>query len=821
MSGMPRVSVGYRMPPAAAAQLDPLPALTLVHAPRGWGKTSLMASRLSSAGGHGGPVHWVAVGEAPVSGSDVEIYLAQLREVATDPTERPTLVLDGVGELSPDAVGVLLETAEAWDGPNLVLMSRDSRPLVTLAPLAPDSVIITGQHLRLDADRTVEIGRRMGVEISTEHAQRMVDDFAGWPGLVRGALFGEVTGGSGAASYDVLTRLSAHVMTDFSAMTSGGYAGLMLPERITNWVTDELFGGLDASSVVRRVEGLGVVRPDGDAFVFAPGIRRIGMRAFRESHPDHLRGLARKLLERARAEGDVRETLLLATEAGDWAVVRGVVHEHWEALVRDHCDALHSVAVRAPESEVRGDPRLLVGRELLGPGLPPSWMGEFMAARIPASPPAASMGPLPAAGERGIDLLDWRKTLALVAVSRLRAADGVTATIAAHQALKFTPGPDDETPVWASDRAVVAGLSLALTLVGNTTAALEWVRRVERPGDAPDAGEVEGEGRALVGVAGDPATESVVVAGTLARIADELDRLGPVAAGTGRGAEEGATDQADVVRRLLDATTDAGLQGGLVLVLTGIALLRGEAAPMLAEVERRAIVARSATEIPVARILMHSSAADLCLALGHTTAAGSWIDSAHAGAYASVLLEPVRVRLLLARGDVAEVLRRTETIDESVAPRYAIELWLGRAAAAKRSGLLYVLSEAVREAVALAVEHRIVRPFLMLPADVAPDIVELAAPALGDLDVPLLHEHRGVFPAPEDEVRLTARELEVLTELAKGATVPAIARTYVVAPSTIRTHTSALYRKLGVTTRAAAIERAQRLGLLPGTGDDA
>ncbi|MGC5615736.1 LuxR C-terminal-related transcriptional regulator [Georgenia sp. Z1491] len=809
MSGIPRVSVGYRMPPVAAALLDPLPALTLVHAPRGWGKTSLMASRLSGAGGHTGPVHWVSLGERAITGADVESYLAQLAEVATDPTERPTLVLDSLSELEPDAVTVLLETAEAWDGPNLVLMSRDSRPLVTLAPLAPDSVIITGQHLRIDADRTVEIGRRMGVELSTERAQRMVDDFAGWPGLVRGALFGEVTGGAGAASYDVLTRLSTHVMSDFSAMTSGGYAGLMLPERITDWVADELFGGMDATSVVRRVEGLGVVRPAGDAFVFAAGIRRIGLRAFREEHPDHLRSVAQRLLVRARQEGDVREVVLLAAEAGDWQAVRTVVHDEWELLVRDHPDALHAVATRAPDSQVADDPRLLAARELLGADGPPSWMTEFMAARIPASAPSSSMGPLPAAGARGIDVLDWRKTLALLAVSRMRAADGVTATIAAHQALKFRPGADAGTPSWASDRAVAAGLSLALTLVGNTADALAWVERIEQ---TPGAGSASGEDREQ-GAGPDPddrTAESVLVAGWLARIADELDRLGPVA----RRPADGEEDVTLALRRLLDSTSDAGLQGGIVLVLTGIALLRGEAGPMLAEVEQRAVVARSATQIPVARILMHACAADLCLALGHTTAAGSWIDSAHTSAYASVLTEPVTTRLLLARGDVAEVLRRTETIDESVAPRYALELWLGRAAAAKRSGLIYVLSEAVREAAALAVEHRIVRPFLQLPADVAHDIVELAAPALGDLDVPLLHEHRGVFPAPEDKVRLTARELEVLTELAKGATVPGIARTYVVAPSTIRTHTSALYRKLGVTTRAAAIERATRLGLL-------
>lgn len=213
-------------------------------------------------------------------------------------------------------------------------------------------------------------------------------------------------------------------------------------------------------------------------------------------------------------------------------------------------------------------------------------------------------------------------------------------------------------------------------------------------------------------------------------------------------------------------------------------------------------------------MLIHACAADLCLALGHTTAARSWLDSATAGRYSSLLVEPATIRLLLADGDEAGVLRRTESVSATVAPRYAIELWLGRAVAAHRTGLLYVLSEAIERAASLAVEHRIVRPFVMLPTDASAAILDRARPLLGDLAVPLLERHPGVFPAPDSQVRLTAREREVLADLAKGATVPAIARKYVVAPSTIRTHTSALYRKLGVTTRDAAIERAERLGLL-------
>jgi DNA-binding NarL/FixJ family response regulator len=61
---------------------------------------------------------------------------------------------------------------------------------------------------------------------------------------------------------------------------------------------------------------------------------------------------------------------------------------------------------------------------------------------------------------------------------------------------------------------------------------------------------------------------------------------------------------------------------------------------------------------------------------------------------------------------------------------------------------------------------------------------------------------------------LTTRETEVLDLVASGATNPEIARTLYLSPYTVKEHTSAVYRKLGVRNRAEAVRRAQRLGLI-------
>ena len=69
--------------------------------------------------------------------------------------------------------------------------------------------------------------------------------------------------------------------------------------------------------------------------------------------------------------------------------------------------------------------------------------------------------------------------------------------------------------------------------------------------------------------------------------------------------------------------------------------------------------------------------------------------------------------------------------------------------------------------------------------------------------------------APEQgSSSLSDRERDVLTEIASGATNREIAGRLYLSPHTVKEHTSAVYKKLGVRNRAEAVQRAQRLGLL-------
>ena len=70
-------------------------------------------------------------------------------------------------------------------------------------------------------------------------------------------------------------------------------------------------------------------------------------------------------------------------------------------------------------------------------------------------------------------------------------------------------------------------------------------------------------------------------------------------------------------------------------------------------------------------------------------------------------------------------------------------------------------------------------------------------------------------PIPDPFIEpLSPRELEVLRLIAAGQSNPEIARTLVVAISTVKAHINSIFGKLGVTSRTQAIVRARDLHLL-------
>jgi len=74
-------------------------------------------------------------------------------------------------------------------------------------------------------------------------------------------------------------------------------------------------------------------------------------------------------------------------------------------------------------------------------------------------------------------------------------------------------------------------------------------------------------------------------------------------------------------------------------------------------------------------------------------------------------------------------------------------------------------------------------------------------------------EHRGTAALLAGEV-LTTRELALLRDLPSLLSLDEIATAHVVSLNTVKTHLKSVYRKLDVTSRRAAVDRARELGLL-------
>ncbi len=114
-------------------------------------------------------------------------------------------------------------------------------------------------------------------------------------------------------------------------------------------------------------------------------------------------------------------------------------------------------------------------------------------------------------------------------------------------------------------------------------------------------------------------------------------------------------------------------------------------------------------------------------------------------------------------------------------------------AALEAGASAFVAKDAPADEVVAAARHALVSPRSFTAADLAGAMRRKMTPA-----------------GPQ----LTAREAEVLSLLARGFSVSAIARSIFVSDSTAKTHISKIYEKLGASNRADAIMKAVRSGLL-------
>jgi LuxR family maltose regulon positive regulatory protein len=174
----------------------------------------------------------------------------------------------------------------------------------------------------------------------------------------------------------------------------------------------------------------------------------------------------------------------------------------------------------------------------------------------------------------------------------------------------------------------------------------------------------------------------------------------------------------------------------------------------------------------------------------------------------------------LAHGDAMAALRLSTSVRRDQ-PRSMLLAALIEAQAAKLRGDHAAVIAAAGRAMRVAQRYGFIRSVLDFGSELLPEFAAVSAGAADAEFVAQLRRSQRHSPATIDlrepgalSVELTDRELEVLRYLPTHLTIREIARELYVSHNTVKSHAQHLYRKLGVDSREAAVERARSLQVL-------
>lgn len=168
------------------------------------------------------------------------------------------------------------------------------------------------------------------------------------------------------------------------------------------------------------------------------------------------------------------------------------------------------------------------------------------------------------------------------------------------------------------------------------------------------------------------------------------------------------------------------------------------------------------------------------------------------------------IHLELATGRLQGALKAAERLgDADASSLWKIDLWRlsGLSTAYLRLGRHDEAREALRLTFAGGLDVDDLQEF-------PDDVLDFAADQIAGWPMRDISKPKVVESVPDSSARLTGREFQVIRMLAQKKTQQEIAEEFYVSRNTIKTHIRAIYRKLDVSSRQAAVLRAEREGWL-------
>ncbi len=846
------------------ATLDAGNRLTLVSAPAGFGKTTVLADWL--AGGRNQLVGWLSLDDGDNDPARFRAHLlaALARaglDVGTAITDLTSLVNDIVraGALEPDARWIVVlddyhcivatEVHESVtflldhlpDQLRLVIATRSDPPL-PLARLRSRGQLaeVRAADLRFTAAEAAEfLNRVMALDLTAADVAALADRTEGWAaGLQLAALSlrgvadpAEVAGFIAAftgSNRFVIDYLADEVLARQPPEVRDFLLRTAVLDRLTGPLCDVVTGGTEGARTLADLErdNLFVVPLDNDRswyryhHLFADVLRA---RLLAES-PEPLARLHERASTWFAAHGLLADAVRHALAAEDFARAAALIEQALPELRRARQDGLLMTWIRSlPEPMIRRSPVLSIisgWSRLMAGDL------DGLASRLDDAEAALAAGARdPDLATTWADTEDLRTAPATIAVYRASLAQArgdVDGTVRQARHALSLAGPDDHFVRGAGD----GFLGLAAWASGNVEEALSTFASAVR---------------------------SLHAAGN---VVDELDStvvLADMWIAAGRPGQARRLYAEALRTAVADGPPYPRATADLHVGLADLDRERNDLASAEAHLESARVLAERAS-ITENQHRWYVVMAQVRAAAGDDEAAALLLDQASAryrrGFYPDLRPIPaLKARIRIAGGDLAaDGWAQTVTVDDE--PDYAREyehLTLARLLLARPSttpAVLALLNRLHASAVTARRDGSVreIRVLQALAHQAGGDLPEALAALERSFDTPepagqvrlyldegapmeklLRHAAGGSEHARALLSRLTTvvepglfshRELQVLRLLDSGLTGPEIARELFVTVNTLRTHTKRIFTKLDVTTRAAAVRRAHERGLL-------
>lgn len=167
-----------------------------------------------------------------------------------------------------------------------------------------------------------------------------------------------------------------------------------------------------------------------------------------------------------------------------------------------------------------------------------------------------------------------------------------------------------------------------------------------------------------------------------------------------------------------------------------------------------------------------------------------------------------------ARGDEESTERALEPVLDAHLPTTRLEGWLLKTAMAISSGRRTIARRALDNAVRLAGPEAVLRPFAQADPAARHLLVEqIGGFGEGDAFAATVRRALSDMAGEREAGTLTERENAVLDRLSRQRSLDEVALDLSVSVNTIKTHVRAIYAKLGVNNRRAAVATARQRGL--------